>query len=131
MVEGVGEHTLAAADEEALDATKQEEWRARRDSPARVVVVSLGYRERVRERANKEKSRVKRKKRLEMAVANLSYVAVRRENGMEGTKAVAVSSMIEDRPKIEVLSWRVTTHSPTHGTIRTSHTPSTKSSITP
>jgi hypothetical protein len=28
MVEGVGEHTLAAADEEALDATKQEEWRA-------------------------------------------------------------------------------------------------------
>ena len=109
MVEGVGEHTLAAADEEALDATKQEEWRARRDSPARVVVVSLGYRERVRERANKEKSRVKRKKRLEMAVANLSYVAVRRENGMEGTKAVAVSSMIEDRPKIEVLSWRVAT----------------------
>jgi hypothetical protein len=109
MVEGVGEHTLAAADEEALDATKQEEWRARRDSPARVVVVSLGYRERVRERANKEISRVKRKKRLEMAVANLSYVAVRRENGMEGTKAVAVSSMIEDRPKIEVLSWRVAT----------------------
>ena len=50
MVEGVGEHTLAAADKEALDATKQEEWRARRDSPARVVVVSLGYRERVRER---------------------------------------------------------------------------------
>jgi len=50
MVEGVGEHTLAAADEEALDATKQEEWRARRDSPARVVVVSLGYRERERER---------------------------------------------------------------------------------
>ena len=52
---------------------------------------------------------MKRKKRLEMAVANLSYVAVRRENGMEGTKAVAVSSMIEDRPKIEVLSWRVAT----------------------
>ena len=76
MVEDEGEHTLAAADEEALDATKQEEWRARRDSPARVVVVLLGYRERVRERANKEKSRVKRKKRLEMAVANLSYVAV-------------------------------------------------------
>jgi len=50
---------------------------------------------------------------------------------MEGTKAVGVSSMIEDRPKIEVLSWRVTTYSPTHGTIRTSHTPSTKSSITP
>ena len=50
MVEGVGEHTLAAADEEALDATKQEEWRARRDSPARVVVMSLGYRERERVR---------------------------------------------------------------------------------
>jgi hypothetical protein len=46
MVEGKGEHTLAAADEEALDATKQEELRARRDSPARVVVVaSLRQRE--------------------------------------------------------------------------------------
>ena len=50
---------------------------------------------------------------------------------MEGSKAVAVSSMIEDRPKIEVLSWRVATYSPTHGTIGTSHTPFTKSSITP
>jgi hypothetical protein len=39
MVEDEGEHTLAAADEEALDATKQEELRARRDSPALVVVV--------------------------------------------------------------------------------------------
>jgi hypothetical protein len=64
-----------------------------------------------------------------MAVASLSYVAVQREHGMEGTKAVAVSSMFEDRPKIEVLGWRVATYSPTHGTIRTSHTSSTKSCI--
>jgi len=49
-------------------------------------------------------------------------LCMRREHGMEGSKAVAVSSMIEDRPKIEVLSWRVATYSPTHGTIRTSHT---------
>jgi hypothetical protein len=61
-----------------------------------------------------------------VAITSLSYVAVRREHGMEGMNAVGVSSMIEDRPKIEVLSWRVTTYSPTHGTIRTSHTPSTK-----
>ena len=58
-------------------------------------------------------------------------MTVRRENGMEGTKAVAVSSMIEGRPKIEVLSWREATYSPTHGAIRTSRTPSTKSCITP
>jgi hypothetical protein len=58
-------------------------------------------------------------------------LCMRREHGMEGSKAVTVSSMIEDRPKIEVLSWRVATYSPTHGTIRTSHTPSTKSCITP
>ena len=48
MVEGKGEHTLAAADKEAIDATKQEELRARRDSPARVVVVA-SLRQRVRE----------------------------------------------------------------------------------
>jgi hypothetical protein len=63
--------------------------------------------------------------RLEMAITSLSFVTVRREHGMEGTKAVAVSSTIEGRPKIEVLSWRVATYSPAHGTIRTSHTPST------
>ena len=50
-----------------------------------------------------------------MAITSLSYVAVRRENGMEGMKAVGVSSVIEDRPKIEVLSWRVANYSPTHG----------------
>jgi hypothetical protein len=66
-----------------------------------------------------------------MAITSLSYVTVRREHGMEGKKAVAVSSMIEGRPKIEALSWRVATYSPTHGTIRTSHTPSTKSCIPP
>jgi hypothetical protein len=75
MVEGVGEHTLAAADEEALDATKQEEWRARRDSPARVGGVVGVQRESERERAKRNQG-FKRKKRLEMAVANLSYVAV-------------------------------------------------------
>ena len=44
-----------------------------------------------------------------MAITSLSYVAVRREHGMEGMTAVGVSSMIEDRPKIEVLSCRVAT----------------------
>jgi hypothetical protein len=48
-----------------------------------------------------------------------------------GQEGGGVSSVIEDRPKIEVLSWRVATYSPTHGTIGTSHTPFTKSSITP
>ena len=122
MVEDEGEHTLAAADEEALDATKQEEWRPSRESPAHVgVVASLRQRERDPLVTNKIRSE-QGDWRLEMATSSLSYIAVRREHGMEGMNAVGVSSMIEDRPKIEVLSWRVTTHSPTHGTIRTSHT---------
>ena len=109
MVEDEGEHTLAAADEEALDATKQEEWRPSRESPAHVgVVASLLQRERDPLVTNKIRSE-QGDWRLEMAITSLSSVAVRRENGMEGTKAVAVSSMIEDRPKIEVLSWRVAT----------------------
>ena len=109
MVKNEGEHALAAADEEAIDATKQEEWRASRESPAHVgVVASLRQRERDPLVTNKIRSE-QGDWRLEMAITSLSYVAVRREHGMEGMKAVGVSSMIEDRPKIEVLSWRVTT----------------------
>jgi hypothetical protein len=73
MVEDEGEHTLAAADEEALDATKQEEWRPSRESPAHVGVVASFCRERDPLVTNKIRSE-QGDWRLEMATTSLSYV---------------------------------------------------------
>jgi hypothetical protein len=87
MVEDEGEHTLAAADEEALDATKQEEWRASRESPAHVGVVA-SLRQRERERTTNDENQTSEKGDWRWH-HQFSFVTVRRENGMEGKKAVA------------------------------------------